>query len=42
MPPNPVIEANAGFHGSLNVSKMDEETFEEELVWAVDSQVSDY
>ncbi|CAI9721542.1 Hypothetical predicted protein [Octopus vulgaris] len=40
VPPNPVIDANAGFHGSLNVSKMDEETFEEELVWAVDSQVS--
>ncbi|GAB1597632.1 uncharacterized protein LOC115210375 [Argonauta hians] len=39
-PPNPIIEANAGFNGSLTVSKKDEETFEEELVWTVDSEVS--
>lgn len=39
-PPNPVIEANAGFKGEMSVKKADEESFEEELVWSVDNQIS--
>lgn len=39
-PPNPVIEANAGFKGEMTVKRGDEETFEEELVWSVDNQIS--
>lgn len=40
VPPNPVIEANAGFHGELSMNKSTEETFEEELTWSVDNQIS--
>ncbi|KAL5015701.1 hypothetical protein ScPMuIL_005290 [Solemya velum] len=39
-PPNPIIEANAGFHGELSMTKGTEQTFEEELVWSVDNQIS--
>ncbi|KAK3089668.1 hypothetical protein FSP39_005482 [Pinctada imbricata] len=39
-PPNPIIEANAGFKGELGLSKSSDETFEEELVWSVDNQIS--
>ncbi|CAG2189939.1 unnamed protein product [Mytilus edulis] len=39
-PPNPVIEANAGFHGELSLTKASEETFEEELTWSIDNQIS--
>ena len=40
VPPNPVIEANAGFKGEMSVTKADGESFEEELVWSVDNQIS--
>lgn len=40
VPPNPIIEANAGFHGEMNMTKGTEETFEEELTWSVDNQIS--
>ncbi|KAL3867645.1 hypothetical protein ACJMK2_040519 [Sinanodonta woodiana] len=40
LPPNPVIEANAGFKGEMSVTKADNETFEEELVWSVDNQIT--
>jgi len=39
-PPNPIIEANAGFKGEMSVKKADAESFEEELVWSVDNQIS--
>lgn len=39
-PPNPIIEANAGFKGEMSVTKADSQTFEEELVWSVDNQIS--
>lgn len=39
-PPNPIIEANAGFKGELGLSKSADETFEEELVWSVDNQIT--
>lgn len=39
-PPNPVVEANAGFHGELSLTKGSEETFEEELTWSIDNQIS--
>ena len=39
-PPNPIIEANAGFKGELGLTKSCDETFEEELVWSVDNQIS--
>ncbi|XP_050400176.1 uncharacterized protein LOC126817338 [Patella vulgata] len=39
-PPNPIIEANAGFHGELSMEKSVEETFEEELTWSVDNQIT--
>jgi len=38
-PPNPIIEANAGFKGEMSVNKTDSQTFEEELVWSVDNQI---
>lgn len=39
-PPNPVIEANAGFKGELGLTKTSDETFEEELLWSVDNQIT--
>jgi len=39
-PPNPIIEANAGFKGELGLSKANDETFEEELVWSIDNQIT--
>ncbi|XP_022303844.1 uncharacterized protein LOC111111269 isoform X1 [Crassostrea virginica] len=39
-PPNPIIEANAGFKGELGLTKSGDETFEEELVWSVDNQIT--
>ncbi|XP_064607342.1 uncharacterized protein LOC135471865 [Liolophura sinensis] len=39
-PPNPVIEANAGFHGEMAIEKTSDNTFEEELVWSVDNQIT--
>ena len=39
-PPNPIIQANAGFKGELSLNKVEGETFEEELTWSVDSQVT--
>ncbi|XP_052243764.1 uncharacterized protein LOC127853347 isoform X2 [Dreissena polymorpha] len=39
-PPNPVIQANAGFKGEMSVKKADEESFEEQLVWSVDNQIT--
>lgn len=39
-PPNPIIEANAGFRGDLGLTKTSDETFEEELVWSIDNQIS--
>ncbi|ESP05653.1 hypothetical protein LOTGIDRAFT_103152 [Lottia gigantea] len=39
-PPNPIIEANAGFHGEMSMEKGAEETFEEELTWTVDNQIT--
>ena len=38
-PPNPVIEANAGFRKELSLSRSDGGMIEEELTWSVDSQV---
>ncbi|XP_076463290.1 uncharacterized protein LOC143295460 [Babylonia areolata] len=38
-PPNPIIEANAGFHGELSMSKGVNETFEQELAWSVDNEI---
>ena len=38
-PPNPIISANAGFKKEFELSKASGETFEEELTWAVDSQI---
>ena len=39
-PPNPVIEANAGFKGEMGLTKASDETFEEEIVWSVDNQIT--
>ncbi|XP_078000378.1 uncharacterized protein LOC144452998 [Glandiceps talaboti] len=39
-PPNPVIQANAGFSRELSLSKMDEQTLEEELTWTVDTKIT--
>ena len=39
-PPNPIIAANAGFKGEMSIKKADQESFEEELVWSVDYQIS--
>lgn len=38
-PPNPIIEANAGFHGEMSMGKGVNETFEQELAWAVDNEI---
>ncbi|PVD22796.1 hypothetical protein C0Q70_16052 [Pomacea canaliculata] len=38
-PPNPIIEANAGFHGEMSMSKGINETFEQELAWTVDNEI---
>lgn len=38
-PPNPIIEANAGFKAEYEMEKSSEETFEETLTWSVDSEV---
>ena len=39
-PPNPVIEANAGFRRELTLSKAQGQIFEHELTWEVDSSVA--
>ncbi len=39
-PPNPVIEANAGFRRELTLSKAHGQIFEHELTWEVDSSVA--
>ena len=39
MTPCEIFEANAGFKRELSLTKAEGETFEEELVWAVDSQI---
>nr|KAG5709605.1 hypothetical protein BaRGS_001655 [Batillaria attramentaria] len=38
-PPNPIIEANAGFHGEMSMEKGVNETFEQELAWTVDNEI---
>ena len=38
-PPNPIIEANAGFHGEMSMEKGVNETFEQELAWTVDNSI---
>lgn len=38
-PPNPIIEANAGFKTEYEMEKSHEATFEEQLTWSVDSDV---
>ncbi len=39
-PPNPIIEANAGFRRELSLSEAREKMTEHELAWEVDSQVN--
>ena len=39
LPPNPVLQANGGFKSEMFLTKADGQTFEEELLWSVDSQV---
>ena len=39
LPPNPVLQANGGFKSEMMLSKSSGQTFEEELLWSVDSQV---
>nr|XP_002734768.1 PREDICTED: uncharacterized protein LOC100371059 [Saccoglossus kowalevskii] len=39
-PPNPVIQANAGFSRELSLNRMEEHTLEEELVWTVDTKIT--
>ena len=38
-PPNPIIEANAGFHGEMSMEKGVNQTFEQELAWSVDNEI---
>ncbi|CAL1544331.1 unnamed protein product [Lymnaea stagnalis] len=38
-PPNPVIEANAGFHSEVTNQKGYSSTTEQELTWGVDSEI---
>lgn len=39
-PPNPIIQANAGFRSELCLSQANGQTFEEEITWSVDSNVN--
>uniref|UniRef100_A0A0B7A713 Uncharacterized protein n=1 Tax=Arion vulgaris TaxID=1028688 RepID=A0A0B7A713_9EUPU len=39
-PPNPVIEANAGFQANLTKETSITQTFEQELTWSVDNEIS--
>ncbi|GFN94125.1 Lin-24 (twenty-four) like [Plakobranchus ocellatus] len=39
-PPNPIIEANSGFKSDLTESKGQSQTFERELMWAVDNSIT--
>jgi hypothetical protein len=38
-PPNPVIEANAGFQANLTKENSVSQTFEQELTWSVDNEI---
>ncbi|XP_014663649.1 PREDICTED: uncharacterized protein LOC106806281 isoform X2 [Priapulus caudatus] len=38
-PPNPIIQANAGFKAEYVMQSSNAETFEEQLTWSVDSEV---
>ena len=37
--PGSILEANAGFHRELSLTEIEGQTIEEELTWAVDSQI---
>ncbi|KAL3867644.1 hypothetical protein ACJMK2_040518 [Sinanodonta woodiana] len=40
LPPNPISEANTGFKSPIVVTKADNETLEQELVWSVNNQIT--
>ena len=37
--PGSILEANAGFHREISLTEIEGQTIEEELCWAVDSQL---
>ncbi|XP_070579175.1 uncharacterized protein [Ptychodera flava] len=39
-PPNPVIQANAGFSKEISLKNVEEQTLDEELTWTVDTKIT--